>query len=94
MQARVASNGSEFARVPLAEAGDNINGGLCTLAGIDLVVPLPPLRRCQKAGIAPDQLREKAHAIRMVCYHHEIQRARKFGALSAGSVNSVGLTLR
>ena len=77
--------------LPLAEAGDDIDGGLRALAGIDLVVPLPALRRRQQAGIAADQLREKAHAVRMVRYDQEIQRSRKFGALSAGSDDFLAL---
>ena len=83
--------GEALRHLPLAEAGDDIDGRLRTLAGIDLVVPLPALRRRQQAGIAADQLREKAHAVRMVRYHHEIQRSRKFRALSAGSDNFLAL---
>src|SRR5712671_1183815 len=88
--------GESLRHLPLAEAGDDINGGLRTLSRTDLVVPLPALRRRQQAGIAADQLREKAHAVRMIRYHHEIQRARKFGTLSAGSDNflALGKTIR
>src|SRR5882757_7881965 len=83
--------GEPLGHLPLAEAGDDIKGGLRTLSRIDLVVPLAALWRRQQAGIAANQLREKAHAIRMVRYHHEIQRSRKFGALSAGGDNFLAL---
>src|SRR6202171_2055890 len=82
--------------LPLAEAGDDINSCLGAFAGIDFIVPLPTLRRRQQARIASEQLREEAHAIRMVRYHHEIQGARKFRALPAGSDNfsALGKTIR
>ena len=35
--------------------------------------------------IAAHQLREKAHPVRVICHHEEIQRSRKFGTLPAGS---------
>src|SRR5882757_3111680 len=83
--------GKPLGHLPLAKAGDDIKGGLRTLSRIDLVVPLPALRRRQQAGIAADQLREKAHTVRMIRYHHEVQGTRKFGTLSAGSDNFLAL---
>ena len=71
-------------QLALAEAGDDIDGRLRAFAGIDLVVPFPALRRRQQARIAAHQLREKAHAVRVVGHDQEIQRPRKLGALSAG----------
>ena len=62
--------------------------------------PLPELissyhfRPCgvaSRRGIAADQLREKAHAVRVVCHHQEIQRSRKLGALPAGSDDLLAL---
>ena len=88
--------GESLGHLPLAEAGDDINGGLRAFAGIDLVVPLPTLRCRQQARIASDQLREKTHTVRMVRHHQEIQGSRKFGALPAGSDNffALGETIR
>ena len=74
-----------FRHLALAEAGDDIDGGLRAFAGIDLVVPFPSLRRRQQGRIAADQLREKAHAVRVVGHHQEIQRPRKLGTLPTGS---------
>src|SRR5882762_3786363 len=65
--------GEPLGHLPLAKAGDDIKGGLRALSRSDLVVPLPALRRRQQAGIAADQLREKAHTVRMIRYHHEVQ---------------------
>src|SRR5882757_9420615 len=83
--------GESLGHLPLAKAGDDIKGGLRTLSRIDLVVPLPALRRRQQAGIAADQLREKAHPVRMIGYHHEVQGTRKLGALSAGGDDFLAL---
>ncbi len=80
-----------FRHLALAEAGDDIDGGLRAFAGIDLVVPFPSLRRRQQGRIAADQLREKAHAVRVVCHHQEIQRSRKLGTLPAGSDDLLAL---
>ena len=93
---RRARRGETFRQLPLAEAGDDIDSCLRAFAGIDLVVPLPTLRRRQQTSIAADQLREKAHSVRMVGYHQEIQRSRKFGALPAGSDDflALGKTIR
>ena len=88
---RRSRRGESLGQLPLAEAGNYIKGCLRTLSGIDLVVPLPTLRRRQQAWIASNQLREEAHAVRMVRHHQEIQRTRKFGALSAGSDNFFAL---
>src|ERR1700704_3777123 len=84
--------GEPLGHLPLAKAGDDIKGGLRALSRSDLVVPLPALRRRQQAGIAADQLREKAHTVRMIRYHHEVQGTRKFGALSARGDNFLALT--
>src|SRR5439155_19564287 len=78
-------------QLALAEAGDDIDSRLRAFSGIDLVVPFPSLLRRQQARIAANQLREKAHAVRVVCHHQEIQGSRKFGALSAGSDNFFAL---
>ena len=88
---RRARRREAFRHLALAEAGDDIDRGLRAFAGIDLVVPLPALRRRQQARIAADQLRKKAHAVRMVRHHQEIQRSRKLGTLPAGSDDFLAL---
>ena len=44
---------------------------------------LRPCGVASRAGIAADQLREKAHAVRVIGHHEEIQRPRQLGALPA-----------
>ena len=41
-------------------------GTTSTLAGVDLVIPFPSLRRRQQPGIPAHELREKAHTVRVV----------------------------
>ena len=67
----------------LAEAGDDVDGGLRAFAGIDLVVPFPSLRRREQGRIAADQQREKAHAVGVVRDHEEVERPRELGPLPA-----------
>ena len=73
-----------FRHLAATEAGDDVDGRLRAFAGIDLVIPFAALRRCQQGRIAADQLREKAHPVRVIRHHQEIERPRKLGALSAG----------
>ena len=71
-------------QLAFAETGNDVDGSLRPLARIDLVIPFAALWRCHQDGIGAHQLREKSHAVRVVCHHQEIQRSRKLGALAAG----------
>ena len=83
-------------QLALAETGDDIDCGRCPLAGIDLVVPFPPLGRRHQHRIGRHELREKAHAVGVIRHHQEIQRPRELRMLTAGGdyLFALGETVR
>ena len=72
-----------FRQLAFAETGNDIDGGLRSFAGIDLVIPFAALRRRHQRWIGAHQLRKKSHAIRVVRHDQKIQRPRKFRMLPA-----------
>jgi len=70
-------------QLAFAEAGNDIDGGLRPLTGVDLIIPFAALRRCHQHGIGAHQLRKKSHAVRMVRHDQKIQWPRQLGMLRA-----------
>src|SRR5208283_1516107 len=73
----------------LSKAHDDIHRSLGALAGLDLVIPLPALRRCQQLRIAAHQLGEKPKSVRVVCHYQEIERPGQLDRLTGRRVDLV-----
>ena len=73
-----------FGNCAFAEVGDDIDRRRRALTGKDHLVPFAPLRISHDAGIATEEHREEAKAIRVIRHHQEIERARELDRLPAG----------
>src|ERR1700722_19491996 len=80
-----------FRQLTFAKTGNDIDRRLRTLAGIDFVIPFAALWRGHQPRISAHQLREKAHPVRVIRHHQEIQRPRKFRMLATGSDDLLAL---
>ena len=67
----------------MREADDDLECGVCALAGLDHVIPAPAGLIGEHLRLPGEELREEAHVVRVVGDHEEVERSGELHPLAA-----------